>query len=518
MSSRNIYNSNLQNAGEIQYINVTTNQPTNAEVLAYNAANKDIEWVSQSGSGNTGPTGPSGGPIGPTGPIGIQGNTGPTGLIGPTGVTGNTGAIGQTGLQGNTGATGQTGQNGLSNIIEIYTSSVAGSYSVTVPTNATIALITIVGSGGAGGYYHSAGGGGGAGCVYEYPVSVSSGQIISGNIAAAASTTTIGTNPAANGNSTTCNIGTLALIAGGGYGGQSENVNVLANGGTGGICEINGIILNGGSGSGGNGLISNFCYSGAAGGNGLDGTGPVGDNGGNVLLYTGGNGNSFGLGGGGSSAFSNGNGNDSSTFPGIGGGGGAISSGSLYAGTSPGYLQIIFMSSTNQYNVISGPTGATGPIGQTGLNGQTGPTGMGIQGPTGPVGPTGSTVTLNSGSWTPVATNIVGMSYNVSNGMYIQMGNIVVATFNISFITTTALSYSFNMSLPIAVANNFPNVNSLSGSYIQSTSNSSQVLNSNVLSASVSSKTAVVALTYGGIGVNNSALIISGSFGYNILD
>ncbi len=84
------------------------------------ATNFDATLGTAGSPGPVGPQGPPGpiGPIGPPGMMGPQGSTGPTGptgatgLTGPTGATGATGAVGPIGPIGPTGATGLTGPTG----------------------------------------------------------------------------------------------------------------------------------------------------------------------------------------------------------------------------------------------------------------------------------------------------------------------------------------------------------------------------------------------------------------------
>jgi len=114
-------------------------------------------------TGATGPTGPTGaastvaGPTGPTGAIGSTGPTGPTGaastVVGPTGATGATGPTGPTGAAstvpgptgaiGSIGATGPTGPTGATGAA----STVAGP---TGPTGATGPASNVTGPTGAG--------------------------------------------------------------------------------------------------------------------------------------------------------------------------------------------------------------------------------------------------------------------------------------------------------------------------------------------------------------------------------
>lgn len=118
-------------------------------------------------TGDTGPTGVTG-VTGPTGPSGATGSTGPVGATGPaggptgpTGATGATGATGPTGPAGSTGATGATGSAGAgiesiafnaqtgttytiaaSDAGKLVTLSNSSAVTVTVPTNASVAIST----------------------------------------------------------------------------------------------------------------------------------------------------------------------------------------------------------------------------------------------------------------------------------------------------------------------------------------------------------------------------------------
>ncbi len=93
------------NANAISVISIPViNNPSDGEVLQYNATLSGLVWgAGGGGGGGTGFTGP-------TGPQGSNGSTGPTGAIGPTGPAGGGG--GGTGFTGPTGAIGPTGPAG----------------------------------------------------------------------------------------------------------------------------------------------------------------------------------------------------------------------------------------------------------------------------------------------------------------------------------------------------------------------------------------------------------------------
>lgn len=103
--------------------------------------------------GDIGPVGPQGktgpqGPQGNTGPVGPKGPQGDVGPRGPQGATGEKGPIGPQGYKGERGATGPKGDQGSPGVVEMATSSRAGSVKVegiksetppyTVPSNGKI--------------------------------------------------------------------------------------------------------------------------------------------------------------------------------------------------------------------------------------------------------------------------------------------------------------------------------------------------------------------------------------------
>lgn len=105
-----------QNTRYISNIPVTSDlNPSNDDVLKYDAATNQFIYGQATGTGPTGDTGDKGptGPVGPKGDTGDAGPQGDTGVKGPTGDTGDTGPTGPTGDTGDTGAQGPTGPDGV---------------------------------------------------------------------------------------------------------------------------------------------------------------------------------------------------------------------------------------------------------------------------------------------------------------------------------------------------------------------------------------------------------------------
>ena len=187
------------------------------------------------------------------------------------------------------------------------TNTTPGNYNITVPANATLVKLTGVGGGG-GGCLHigfASPGGGAAGSIFDYPVSVTTGQVINITVGAGGAVNVDGTDTVFNiGSQTiTCGKGLTSIDQSTGGNGGSVNLGFTTiAGGLGGAFQANGA----------NGNSSYFVCSGAGGGG-------TRANGGNALLFTGG-GADANYGGGGASAFANGANNHSNGNKGSGGG------------------------------------------------------------------------------------------------------------------------------------------------------------------------------------------------------
>ncbi|BCS83680.1 collagen-like protein [Cotonvirus japonicus] len=331
---------------------------------------------------------------GQKGEMGRHGETGRSikgdkGETGSTGLKGDLGEKGEKGDQGSQGEVGIQGEKGDSNIIFTFEYTTPGDFSVTVPEGAVNAIVTLTGGGGAGGHREillvsdaiSGAGGGAAGTIYQYPVSVNSGQEIVGTLGSGG---VAQINTGGNGENSTLTIGPNQFIC---FGGQGANTVPLYE--RGGIGETVSFPIAssffplpapGGSSNqqGSNGNIGNNAYSGAGGGGpGTQFSFPLSNagNGGMVLGFNGGINGGYsggndpntpiiigGAGGGASALSSGGNGGSIvNGFPipgspgtrGSGGGGGAIEvpagPGNILsypAGNGgDGYISIIFYSS-----------------------------------------------------------------------------------------------------------------------------------------------------------------------------
>ncbi|BCS82573.1 collagen-like protein [Cotonvirus japonicus] len=180
---------------------------------------------------------------GQKGEMGRHGETGKSikgdkGEIGSTGLKGDQGEKGEKGDQGSQGEVGIQGEKGDSNIIFTFEYTTPGDFSVTVPEGAVNAIVTLTGGGGAGGVggttgpesspiYVSGPGGGASGTIYQYPVSVTFGQEITGTIGKGgiANYTVI-----ADGENSTLTVGENQFIC---FGGKGGTIGVTAIGGTG---------------------------------------------------------------------------------------------------------------------------------------------------------------------------------------------------------------------------------------------------------------------------------------------
>ncbi|AVG46561.1 collagen [Acanthamoeba polyphaga mimivirus] len=310
---------------------------------------------------------------GDKGDLNDKGDRGDKGEKGDKGDKGDLGDKGDKGEQGDQGQVGEQGIKGDSNLIFTFEYTTPGNFSVTVPEGAVNAVVTMTGGGGAGGtgQYGAIRGGGGAGTIYQYPVSVTAFQEITGTLGAGG--VSAPNNPGNGGNST-LTIGPNQFISFGGKGGSNDS----AFGGTGETVSFpiasqffplpaaGGRVGENGT----DGNIGTNAYSGAGGGGDVL-PGDIGGNGGMVLGFRGGaNGgfnnvdfdhNYYGGSGGGASALANG-GNGGSAYDfnnpngqpgsqGSGGGGGSFYFVEATETTNPGgnggdgYVSIAFYSS-----------------------------------------------------------------------------------------------------------------------------------------------------------------------------
>nr|QZX42667.1 collagen-like protein [Mimivirus sp.] len=298
------------------------------------------------GDGSKGENGRHGlrGLKGDKGDRGDQGDKGDQGQQGDKGDKGDLGDKGDKGDQGDQGQVGEQGIKGDSNLIFTFEYTTPGNFAVTVPEGAINAIVTMTGGGGAGGTddIGQLRGGGGAGTIFQYPVSVTASQEITGTLGAGGVSEL---NNPGNGGNTTLTIGPNQFIAFGGKGGNNEEF----VGGTGEsvsfptASQISPQPAPGGGPNqdGSNGNIGINAYSGAGGGGDIMVTG-TGD-GGSVLGISGGfgggltrdfNGMYYGGSGGGASALAiGGDGGNAFEFrgpngkpgsKGSGGGGGSV--------------------------------------------------------------------------------------------------------------------------------------------------------------------------------------------------
>lgn len=270
-----------------------------------------------------------------------------------------------------------------------------------------------MGRGGSGGSNnHSSSGGGSGAVIYQLPLAVQAGQVLSGYIGASVQ--------GFNGSNSTMTIGNLSLIAGGGEAGGETGSGGI-NGGSGGYCSINSIVTNGGAGGtssspiGGNSQIADYCYSGCGAGFCNN---PVSSQSGSVLLFTG-NSNLFGTGCGSPSVFGNAPSPDTpigTIIPACVGGAGEASDSGV---TSIGGQGIVIITYFANEAITSGSTGPTGPTGPTGLTGPTGPTGS-----TGDTGMNGATaypiIFVNSDTTAVSNTNYIA---NIGSSVTLTITN-----------------------------------------------------------------------------------------------
>ncbi|AZL89929.1 collagen-like protein [Megavirus baoshan] len=309
---------------------------------------------------------------------GLKGDKGDKGDLndkGETGSKGDKGDQGEKGDKGDQGDQGQVGEQGIkgdSNLIFTFEYTTPGNFSVTVPEGAVNAVVTMTGGGGAGGtesddFTGFTSGGGGAGTIYQYPVSVTELQEITGTIG----TGGISGQSFDNGTNSTLTIGPYQFIC---FGGKGSNNDPLF-GGTGETVsfpiasQFFPLPASGGGAdqNGSDGNIGTNAYSGAGGGGAINVNG-AGGNGGMVLGFRGGiNGGVFdnsevtyyGGSGGGASALANGGNGGTSDLSmpngqpgsrGSGGGGGSVfidSQTRMFPGGNggDGYVSIAFYSS-----------------------------------------------------------------------------------------------------------------------------------------------------------------------------
>ncbi|AUV58779.1 collagen, partial [Bandra megavirus] len=162
---------------------------------------------------------------GDKGDLNDKGDRGDKGEKGDKGDLGDKGDKGDKGEQGDQGQVGEQGIKGNCGLIFTFEYFTPGNFSVTVPEEAVNAIVTMTGGGGAGGsdspgdFNGQLRGGGGAGTIYQYPVSVTAGQEITGTLGAGG--VSAPNNPG-NGGNTTLTIGPNQFISFGGKGGNND--------------------------------------------------------------------------------------------------------------------------------------------------------------------------------------------------------------------------------------------------------------------------------------------------------
>jgi len=123
---------------------------------------------------------------------------------------------------------------------------------------------------------------------------------------------------------------------------------------------------------------------------------------------------------------------------------------------------------------------------------------------------------FSSNDFYTLPTNLLGIIYGSSQGSYIQIGNIVFASFYLTFVTSgSSLSYFFNFSLPVLPNHNFLAQGQIAGSCVTNSSNVSMVLTNNQLYASTS-QTGTYSANFGGVAVNGQSYTVSATFSYNV--